>query len=421
MKKWIIIAVVLLIVLLVAVNLLKRGGKTLEVEMVETGLNDLVETVTASGVLTPKRKVDVSAETIGKITRVAVEEGDMVKSGDLLLEIDPAEYASAVEALEAAVLTMRADLQLATVTAEKAKQDLERAESLFRNDLTSDQQLADARTGALVESARVEAAEARLRQTEANLDKARHDLKKVTIRAPMSGVVTRLNVEEGENAIMGTLNNPGTVLLEIADLSTMETEIKVDETEVVKVALGQPASVEIDAFPDTTFAGVVTEIGNSPIYSSTGLDQQAVDFKVTITLLDRIVGVRPGLSSEAKITVAEREQVVTVPIGAVVVRKWPPLDETASGGQPDAAGEAGNGTPEAPDQAERSELEGVFKVEDGTARFQPVGIGITGEDDFEILSGIESGCLVVSGPFRILRDLEDGDRVERIEKTGKRD
>jgi HlyD family secretion protein len=398
-KKWIIIGVVILLIAMIAVNLAKRGGQAIEVEMADVETRTLVETVKASGVLTPKRKVDVSAETIGKITTLAVAEGDKVEAGQLLMEIDPAEYASVVEALEASVNTADADLKLARVTAEKAVHDLERSESLFENNLIADQQVDDARTSALVEAARVDAAVARQQQAHANLQKARHDLKKVTISAPMAGVVTRLNVEEGENAIMGTLNNPGTVLLEIADLSTMETEINVDETEVVDVLLGQAADVEIDAFPDQVFAGEVTEIGNSPIYTSTGLNQQAVDFKVTVTLLDAIRGVRPGLSSEATITVARRDSAVALPIGAVIVREWP-IDD------PDTEGE---------------DTEGVFIVSEGKAEFRPVKLGITGEDDFEVISGLEPGETIITGPFRTLRDLEDGDQVKEKKKTGRRD
>ncbi|MBU1071925.1 efflux RND transporter periplasmic adaptor subunit, partial [bacterium] len=324
MKKWLIIGAVIAVVGLIAANLLKSDTKATEVDLGTIVRKNLVETVTASGTLTPKRKVDVSANTIGKVTRLAVAEGDRVVAGQFLLEIDPTEYASVMRGYQAAVRTAKADLQVVQATVAKTRQDLSRVRSLFDCDLKSQEQLEAAETNLSVDEARVAAAEARFNQAEASLDKARYDLDKVTITAPMGGVVTRLNVEEGENAIMGTLNNPGTVLLVIADLATMEAEVDVDETEVVRIALGQAVGVEIDAFPDTTFVGVVTEIGNSPIYTSTGQSQQAVDFKVTVTLTEQVAGVRPGLSAEAEITVAESDSALAVPIGAVVIRKWPP-------------------------------------------------------------------------------------------------
>jgi HlyD family secretion protein len=402
-KKWLIIVVVVVFVGIVAANLLKSGTKTTEVELAEIERKDLVETVTASGTLTPQRKVDVSANTIGKITRLAVAEGDVVEKGQFLLEIDPTEYASLVRGYEAAVRTARADLQVAEANRDKARLDLDRVQGM--GDLATQEQVDVAGTNLRVCEAQVAAAEARLRQAEANRDKAEYDLEKVTITAPMSGVVTRLNVEEGENAIMGTLNNPGTVLLVIADLSTMEAEVDVDETEVVRVALGQPVQVEIDAFPDTTFAGAVTEIGNSPIYTSTGQSQQAVDFKVTVTLTDRIEGVRPGLSAEAEITVAEADSALAVPIGAVVIRDWPPREKSAR-----------RTARAARDTVERDEREGVFVVSDGTVSFKLVELGITGEEDFELLEGPAEGEKIVTGPFRQLRELAHGDAVKETKK-----
>lgn len=409
-KRLLIILAVAIVAVLVAVNLARTGGKSVEVEAAAAQVKPLTAIVSASGTLTPKRKVDVSAEVIGRITRLAVEEGDRVEAGDFLLEIDPTEYESLERGYQAAVLTSRANLRLAEATADKAAIDLRRTTELFDSGLASQNEMDIAATDHRVASSQVEAARANLRQAEANLDKARHDLRKVTILAPMTGLITRLNVEEGENAIMGTLNNPGTVLLTVSDLSTMEVEIDVDETEVVDVRPGQAVAVEIDAFPDTTFAGEVTEIGNSPIYTSTGQSQQAVDFKVTVTLIDKVEGVRPGLSAQADITVAERDSALAVPIGAVVVRDWPPSPR---------AGRRGAAADTA--EVEREEREGVFVVVDGEARFTPVELGITGEEDFEALAGIAAGDRLVTGPFRVLRDLRDGDRVKVESKKRGRD
>lgn len=406
MKKWWILGIVAVVVTLVVVNMVKSGGKAVEVEKAQVVRKDLTEAISASGTLTPKSKVDVSANAMGRITGLFVAEGDTVHEGDVLLEIDPTEYASAVHSYEAAVQTMEADLRLSEANADKAGMDYERAESLHDSGLSSDEQLQAANTALSVNEAGVAASHARLRQARANLDKAKHDLSKVTITAPMTGVVTRLNVEAGENAVMGTLNVAGTVLLQIADLSTMEAEVDVDETEVVRVALGQHVDVSVDAFPDTTFAGIVTEIGNSPIYTSTGQNRQAVDFKVTITLVDRVVGVRPGLSAKADIRVASSTDALTVPIGCVTIREWPPRERTKNRrprrnrtADDDSTG------------VEREDKEGVFVIEEGVVRFEPVTLGITGEDDFEIVTGVEEGWTIVTGPFRSLRDLQHGDEV----------
>ena len=406
MKKWWILGIVAVVVTLVVVNMVKSGGKAVEVEKAQVVRKDLTEAISASGTLTPKSKVDVSANAMGRITGLFVAEGDTVHEGDVLLEIDPTEYASAVHSYEAAVQTMEADLRLSEANADKAGMDYERAESLHDSGLSSDEQLQAANTALSVNEAGVAASHARLRQARANLDKAKHDLSKVTITAPMTGVVTRLNVEAGENAVMGTLNVAGTVLLQIADLSTMEAEVDVDETEVVRVALGQHVDVSVDAFPDTTFAGIVTEIGNSPIYTSTGQNRQAVDFKVTITLVDRVVGVRQGLSAKADIRVASSTDALTVPIGCVTIREWPHRERTKNRrprrnrtADDDSTG------------VEREDKEGVFVIEEGVVRFAPVTLGITGEDDFEIVTGVEEGWTIVTGPFRSLRDLQHGDEV----------
>ena len=266
MKKIIFIVVGVVVVGAILASILT--GKERSDAKVESGLvarQDLVAQVNCSGTIQPKRKVDVSANATGTIVKLAVVVGQNVQQGDLLMEIDPSEYNAAVEALEAIIQSSAADLRLAEASLEKAILDRDRSEELFTEGLASEETLSAARTNARIEEARVEGARHRITQYKANLTKAHHDLTKVTITAPMTGVITRLNVEQGENAIMGTLNNPGTVLLVIADLGTMEAWVEVDETEVVKVLLGQAAEIEIDAFPGEVFTGAVTEIGNSPL------------------------------------------------------------------------------------------------------------------------------------------------------------
>jgi len=407
-KKWIFIPLGVLVLGAVVFSILNSNRtQQHEVEMAEVGYKELTATVTSSGTIHPKRSVDVSTEVMGRVTELAVVEGETVREGDFLLRID-------ATALEAAVSQNRADLALAEASAEKAEQDLRRTRELHDKGLQPVERLEAAQTTARIERARVLAASSRL-------ENALDELAKAEVTASMSGVITRLNVEEGESAIMGTLNNPGTVLLVIADLSTMEARVKVDETEVVKVAIGQTAEIEIDAFADSTFSGRVTEIGNSPIYSSSGSSQQAVDFEVKITLEEEIPNIRPGLSAKAEIEVAHRDSALAVPLGAVVVRKWPP-EERTSGGRRDrrlrerraaVADSAADSTRAAAGEVERKDTEGVFVVEEGIAGFRPLEIGIAGADDFEVLSGLQEGQTVVTGPFRILRDLKDGDAVKK--------
>ena len=432
MKKIILIvlAVVLLGAVVAGTVLNSRDKAEATVETGKVVRKDLTAVVNCSGTIQPQRNVDVSANAMGTIVHLAVAEGQRVAQGDLLMEIDPLAYASAVKALEASINTAKADLRLAEASREKAQLDLVRSEELFTEGLASEENLDAARTTARVEQARVESARHRIEQYRANLAKARHDLDKVTITAPMTGVITRLNVEEGENAIMGTLNNPGTVLLVIADLGTMEAWVEVDETEVVKVELGQPAEIEIDAFPGEAFAGHVTEIGNSPLRVRTGASREAVDFEVKITLEAAPPGIRPGLSAKAEITVADRDSALAVPLGAVTVRDYPLKDEDIRryrGRQAKAQvaalkdlGFRSRGDIADSNTAEvtREETEGVFVLVDRYVKFVPVELGIGGDADFEILSGLEEDQEIVTGPFRILRELKDGAQVAR-EKKGR--
>ncbi len=436
MKKIILIVIgVVLVGAIVASILMRKDRGEAKVEVGQVAQRDLTALVNCSGTIQPKRKVDVSANAMGTIVKLAVVEGQKVQRGDLLMEIDATQYAAAVQALEATVLSSRADLRLAEASLDKANQDRDRAEELFRADLASQENLISAQTSARIEEARVEAARHRIAQYEANLNNAYHDLTKVTITAPMTGVITRLNVEEGENAIMGTLNNPGTVLLVIADLGTMEAWVEVDETEVVKLTLGQGAEIEIDAFPGDVFQGTVTEIGNSPLRVRTGSSREAVDFEVKITLEGTLPNIRPGLSAKAEIIVADRQEALAVPLGAVMVRDYPlksddirrysgararkqkaALEEygfSARSARSDTSAESGT-------KIKREETEGVFIINDGFVKFMPVELGIAGEDDFEVLAGLEAGQKIVIGPFRILRELKDGAQIEVIDKSKNR-
>jgi HlyD family secretion protein len=414
-KHWIAIGIVVLVVVLVLINLKTKGGKELAVQVEEVSRKDIEMIISASGSIKPKRQIDISASSIGKVTRVAVKEGDYVEYGQFLLQIDPIQLETTVDRLEAAVESAKAGERQARYQLEQYESDLERAERLFSQEYLTDKEVKDAKTTRDIGISNLESARQLVRQQKAQLSSARHNLQEVTIEAEMAGIVTRLNVEEGEIAIMGTLNNPGTVLMTIADLSTIEAEVEVDETEVVSIETGQSAEVTLDAFPDTSYAGVVTEVGNSPILSSSVSGQQGVDFKVVITVTDTIPSVRPGLSADSEIIAAHSADALAIPIQSLTVRQEKDLK-----GYVEKADSAAADSTSAKKKKESSEVEGVFVVVDGRAEFRQIKIGIAGQTHFEILSGLEEGDKVVSGNYRAIRDLKDGQRVKITTKAAKK-
>jgi HlyD family secretion protein len=407
---------VVVLAVLVLANLKAKQGHRTEVQVTAVASHDVSKIITASGEIQPKRRVNVGAQAIGKVTRLAVKEGDHVQKGDFLLEIDAENYVSSVNQLEAAVRGAEASVDLEKAALQKAQYDYERAQQLFDKGFMSDNDLKSAKSALDMAQARARSADESATEARASLKKAQHELRQMRITAEMSGVITALNVEEGESAIMGTLNNPGTVLLTIADLSEIEAEVRVDETEVVMVKPGQPAVVRLDARPDTTFKGVVTEVGNSAIRSQAGLGQESVDFKVTVALKDEIPNVRPGLSASVDITVAQEKSVLAVPIQSLTVRDEARLKRERARGK-----HAGTKKSEAvadtaaadttSSDAKPKDIEGVFVVEKGVAHFRPVRVGIAGQSHFVVKSGLSKGEQVVSGPFKVIGDLKDGERV----------
>ncbi len=425
MKKKPVIIAVAVVVVAIIIFLNVRSNRTARtvVQVSELEKRNIEKVVTASGTIEPKRRVNVSASAIGKVTRLAVEEGQQVTKGDFLLEIDPADYQSAVDQLEAGIRAGEANLDMQQASLTKAKYDFERARELHTKGFASEEELKSAEVTVDINQARVRSARESLSQQQANLKKARHDLDDVRITAEMSGIITALNVEEGESAIMGTLNNPGTVLLTIADLSEMEAEVQVDETEVIYIKVGQKATVALDAYPDTTFTGLVTEVGNSAIRSLAGLGQESVDFKVVIAITDSIPGIRPGLSASVDITVAEVKDGLAIPIQCLTIRKSGDLRK-----QTGAGGPADSGAPEkevatdsaaaAPEEDEEAtEIEGVFVVEEDIATFKEIKVGIAGDNYFHVKQGLTEGEQVISGPFKVISEIRDGDPVKIRKKS----
>ncbi len=400
-QVWIGGAAALLVAAPIAVWFVRKGaGETSRVEVEALRRRPLVSLVTASGEIQPVKSVDVHADVNGKIDKVAVKEGQTVTAGDFLLQIDPVSAEAADAARVAELGSARANAQAARIDLEQAGRDLERARQLAARDLISREELQRDESAEARARAALEVAVGQVRQAEAALRGSHHEASKVTVTAPVSGVITRLNVEQGEVAF-STLDP--TLLLTIADLSSIEADIEVDETDVVNVKLGQPVKVTVDAFPDTAFDGKVTEVGTSPIVKEgAAQDQQeeVKDFKVVVTLDQPLPAARVGLSTTADIETARRPSALALPIQALVVREQP---------RP----RLGEAPPDTLDPGE--ETEGVFVVREGKARFEPVRVGITGDRFFEVLSGVQAGDTVVSGSYEALRDLQDGDAV-KIEK-----
>lgn len=393
----------------------KRGAKAVDVKLEKVQRRDLVASVTASGQVEPRTKVDVASDVAGRIVRLAVKEGEMVKRGQFLLQIDPATYEAEVQRNQAAVAAARADLERAKANLTQSQSALRRSQEIKQSspNLISDEQMEQLRTTVDVNQALLEAAKHTVDQAEAGLRNAQSSLAKTTIIAPMSGQITRLAVEQGENAVPGTFNKDAALLLTISDMSALETKVRVDETDVARISVGDSAAVEIDAFPDTTFLGKVVEISNSslraPVSSGPQSNDQAVDYEVKVQLLNPPPDTRPDFSATAKIVTDTRKNVLSIPIIALTVREHEPDENRDSaqvvlGRKPTKA-------------VGKREVEGVFIVgPDNHVSFRPVKVGIPGEEYFEVLDGVQQGETIVAGSYQAIRELKDSALVREMKR-----
>jgi HlyD family secretion protein len=410
--KWSILGVAVVGVgALLALAGFKRDGKATTVRIEAVDARDLVASVTASGQVQPRTKVDLSSDITGKIVRLAVREGQMVTAGQFLLQIDPEQYEAALQRAQAALASARAQEAQARANYMQAERNYERSAQIKKQNaqLISDEQLEQLRTQTEVNKALFDAARFQVAQAQASLRDARQSLGRTTIIAPMAGRITRLNVEEGETAIQGTLNKDAATLLTISDMSVMETKVKVDETDVARIAIGDSAVVQIDAFPDTTFVGRVVKISNSSVRAAGAAQatgDQAIDYEVVIELVNAPADTRPDFSATAKIITDQREQVLSIPIIALTVRENEPLS------QGDTARPAST-TGRAPVvEVGKRDVEGVFIVgADNKVTFRPVRVGIAGDKYFEVLSGVQKGERIVGGTYQAIRELKDGTLV----------
>jgi HlyD family secretion protein len=407
---------------------------------------DLVAVVSASGEIKPKTYVNIGANAFGKITKLYVREGDRVKRGQMLAQLENVQPAADMDATqasleaartdavaaEAALNTSMADLNRAKSDAERSDLDWSRAQGLYKDALISksdyDMQkaahqtavagLAQAEARVAQAKAQKESADRRINQADANLTHANDVLKKTTYQAPFDGVITNLPVREGETVVIGIQNSPGSTLMTLADMSVITAEVKVDETDIVNVQMGQPAQVTIDAIPKKFFKAVVTEIGDNAIVRSTGVStsqqtstsQEAKDFKVVVTLQDPPEDLRPGLSATAKITTATRANALTIPIQALTVRRQADLVPKDEKGSVQAA--APDASKDKEKEKDKQEIQGVFILRNRKAEFVPVDTGIAGTTDIEVIKGLKEGDEIVTGSYKVLRTLRPGSSIK---------
>jgi len=398
----------------------KRGDKPVDVRLEKVQRRDLTAYVTASGQVQPHTKVDVASDVSGRIVKLAVQEGDIVKKGQFLLQIDPSTYQADVQREQAAVASAGADLARAKANLEQSQSAYRRSSEIVKSNpqLISAEQLEELKTTVDVNTALYQAAKHNVDQATAALNNSQSSLAKTTIVAPMNGRITRLAVQQGETAVPGTFNKDAALLLTISDMSVLETLVKVDETDVARLAVGDTAQVQIDAFPDTTFRGKVTEIAHSSVQGGTASANtqnadQAVDYEVRVQLLDPPPETRPDFSATAKIVWDTRKAALSIPIIALTVR-----EHEANENRDSAAVVLGRKVTK--DIAQK-DVEGVFVVgKDSRVTFRPVKVGIPGEEYFEVLSGLQEGETVVAGSYQAIRSLHDSTTVKEIKKDDKK-
>jgi len=417
----------------------QQTGTAVNVETVQK--RDLQAIVSASGKIQPHNSVNISADTMGRVTNLAVDEGYRVTKGQFLMQIDPKLLAMSVDQGEASLAAARSTMEQLRVSSESAKAALKtaqdaytRQQQLWKGGLTTKETLDTAEQTLHMRQSDVASAEKqietqqlRMKQEQASLDSAKYNLSKVRIESPIDGIVTKRNIEEGETVVVGTMNNAGTVLLTIADMSDIEAQVEVDETDIPNVKINQKAKVTVDAMTGKSFSGHVVEIGNSPI-TTTGSTSasQATNFLVKVKVDDPMPEVRPGFTCTAEITTATRPDAISIPIQATTVREMV-VDKASGAVVRDEVKGPGKGRPsgstvqaqELKPNQERKELEGVFLVKDNKAFFSPIKTGIAGEKYFEAFSGVSPGDQVIIGPFSSVRELKDGAAVKVEAATGR--
>ncbi len=397
-RRWLILGgLALLLVGGLSYSSYRKKHAPTEVSVAKVVLDDVVAKVTANGKIQAERKVDLAALVMGQVVNLTVREGDPVRTGDFLLQIDKTR-ATAQEAGSAAALSAsQSQLDSARAALEQAQGDFKRAEENFRSGILPEADLQHAKAALDTARATYQTAVHQIEQSRAALNASRDDLSKTTVRSPIDGVITALRIKAGEVTVVGTMNNPGTQLMTISDMTTVQAVLMVDETDTPAIALGQKAVLTLDSYADRHFDGVVTEVGSSPIarddveLAGLATTSDAINFKVRVKLLDPPPSIRPGFSVTADIVTGTRSKAPAIPLAAVVIRDAPE-------GEKDATGRL------------RTE-QGVYAVRDGKVSFVPVKTGLSGDLQIEVTEGLKPGDEVVTGPFKTLRTIKEGDKV----------
>ncbi|HET6836653.1 MAG TPA: efflux RND transporter periplasmic adaptor subunit [Gemmatimonadales bacterium] len=419
-RIWLIAgAVVVVIGGAVGFRINQKKNAATEVRLEPVSRRDLVSSVTASGKIEAKTSVDISADITGRIIDIAVKEGDLVKRGQFLLQIDPAQYQAAVSRAQGVVSSTEATLIQTRATRDQAQRASNRARQLTQlgDNLIAPETAEQAQTGYDVAEANYQATKAQLDQARASLREAKDNLAKTRLTSPIAGRVVRLAVEEGEVAVPGTFSRETGLLMTIADLSVILAKVQVDETDVVRLSQSDSVEVTIDAYPDTTFWGRVTEVSHSAKLTATetasGSTDRAVDFDVEITLKDPPGDIRPDLSCTARIITDTRDRALSIPIIALTVRDHEKVPNESDAGAPQRD--------TLRDRFKKREAEGVFVVRDGIATFRPVKTGVAGDEYFEVTDGLREGETIVGGTYQAIRDLKDGAKVRQADTTKTRE
>ncbi len=384
----------------------RNRSKATPVLTARVATQDIVSKVTANGKIQAENKVEMSALVQGQVVNLAVREGDKVRKGDFLLQIDRNRAAAEEAGSSAALKASLSDRDSAKETMAQAERDFDRARRNYDARITSEADYQRAQSGLETARSAFGAAQNRVDQMRAGLSANRDTLSKTTVRAPIDGIVTTLRVKAGEVTVIGTMNNPGTQLLTVSDMSTVEAVLMVDETDTPTVQVGQRALLNIDAYPGRTFDGLVTEVGNSPILKDDpdlqGLTttSDAINFKVKVKVQAPPPTIRPGFSVTADIITGVKEKVAAVPLAAVIVRDSPKGEKNQAG--------------------KLKTEQGVYALRDGKAAFAPIQTGITGELMVEVVSGVPAGEEIVTGPFKALREIKEGDRVKKMSEKEKK-
>ena len=422
-KKWIWIGIgVVLVAAVVVANVVRSsGGKVESVQLAKVRVEDVTSRVKAPGKIEPKTQVKISADVPGKVIHLAVEEGDPVRRGQLLLQLDDTQYRATWNQTRATLASARARLADARASLKVAEDNYVRQRALFEQKLLS--QAEWDRATASVESARSAAATAQeeIARGEAAMAGSVDNLNKCRFVAPFDGVVSALDVEQGEIVVTGTMNNPGTQIMVVSDLSRMLVRADVDEADIVDIRVGQKAKIKVDALPDTSFAATVIEIGNTAKRNPTGGSEGQTNFEVQVVFDQTVPEVRPGMTADVEIDTGTHPKTRAVPIQAVVIRTDRDLERAArKPGERRARRSDANAAEDDTVGRKEKEITGIFVVKNDVATFVPVKAGIASETMIEISGDVKEGDVVVSGPYKALRELKPGAKVKREAAGGKK-